>query len=439
MGMSLEALRKSLSEKTAGLAALKANVAADTATDADLTALTTATAEVKALSERIDSLVEADAVAAKAAQPVRTPTAPAQAKQHPQDDKAEFTLGVLMAGMAATKAGEASSVREALEKNGFTAIADRFENLSGKQLSSSINSGGVLVPPTMATEIIEFLRPSTAFLQNNPRRVPLENGSFFQSGGATGASASYGRENSVPAYSEATFRDVQLFAKELQGKTAISNRLLQRGVAAIRSFVDIDLRSALSERMDLNLFVGSGLQASPLGIYNIPGIGARNAASTLTPTIAQVDADLNWAMNFLGTRNVNVASAKWTMRFETATFLRSMRDGNGNLFFPEMNNSAPLLKGLPVAITTNLPNNLFDGSNSDNSHLSLVAYDHVIFGEEDGITVRVSTEGSYTDGAGNIRSAVERNETVMFAEARHDVGVRQTAAIALLNLVRWGR
>ena len=94
----------------------------------------------------------------------------------------------------------------------------------------------------MASEIIEFLRPSTTFLQAAPRRVPLENGSYYQSGGSTGATAAYGRENSVPAYSEPTFRDINLFAKELQGKTAISNLLLKRGVSGIRAFVDQDLR-----------------------------------------------------------------------------------------------------------------------------------------------------------------------------------------------------
>jgi len=441
--MSLEILRKGLKDKSEAHALLIAKATTPEAAAADIAALETSTAELEALQKSFDVVEKAEAAAARAARPVTTPApmnkTPVRAKEHPGDDRAEFTIGVIAGAMAATKAGTYDDVRQALDSNGFTAIGDRFESLSGKQLSSSINSGGILVPPTMSQEIIEFLRPATAFLQNNPRRVPLENGSFYQSGGATGASASYGRENSVPAYSEATFRDVQLFSKQLQGKTAISNLLIKRGVGAIRQFVDLDLRNAMAETMDRAMFVGTGLQNSPTGVYNTPGIGTRNATSSTGPTITQVEADLNWAMNYLSTRNVNLSSAKWTMRLETATFLRSMRDGNGNRYYPEMLGNSPTLNSLPVSITTNLPNNLSDGTNSDNSHLSLIAYDHVLFGEEDAINIRVSTEASYTDAAGNLRSTAERNETVMFAEANHDVGARQLAAIALLNLVRWGR
>ena len=95
------------------------------------------------------------------------------------------------------------------------------------------------------------------------------------------------------------------------------------------------------------------------------------------------------------------------------------------------------LKGFPVLITTNLPTNL--GGNGDGSHISLVASNQVYFGEQPGLQVKVSTEATYTDASGQLRSAAERNETVMFMFMHHDVGLRHLAAIALLDTVRWGR
>jgi HK97 family phage major capsid protein len=434
--MSLETLRKGLKDKSEAHKLLIEKATAPESSAADIDALNASTAELENLQKSFDAVEKAEAAAARAAQPVKTPVkAEPTVKQHAVDDTAGFTLGVIMGGMAMVKSGSAPNLREALESTGFTAIADSFENLSGKQLASITATGNLLVPPTMASEIIEFLRPSTTFLQASPRRVPLENGSYFQSGGSTGATASYGRENSVPAYSEATFRDINLFAKELQGKTAISNLLLKRGVSGVRSFVDQDLRSAMAEAMDLNMFLGDGLQNRPLGVYNVPGISTRAAQDAVAPTAAQIDADARWAINAL--ININLAQAKWVMSQETAGFLEDVRDANGNPMYPSMGLANPTFKKIPVLVTTNLPTNL--GAGSNRSHISLTAYNHVLLGEEDGITVRVSDNATYTDAGGNLRSAFERDETVMIAVARHDVGVRHLRSVALLTDVRWGR
>jgi HK97 family phage major capsid protein len=436
--MSLETLRKGLKDKSEAHKLLIDKASAPEATAEDIAALEKSTSELEAQQKSFDVVEKAEAAAAKAAQPAATPAATPKSEarvKHAVDDSGAFTLGVVMGGLAMVKSGNARNLREALDDTGFTAIGDRFENLSGKQLSSITATGNLLVPPAMASEIIEFLRPSTTFLQAGPRRVPLENGSYFQSGGSTGASAGYGRENSVPGYSEATFRDINLFAKELQGKTAISNTLLKRGVSGIRAFVDDDLRAAMAETMDLNMFLGDGLQNRPLGIYNIPGTSSRVATNSASPTAAQIDADARWAINAL--ININLAAGKWTMSQETAGYLEDVRDGNGNPMYPSMGAANPTFKKIPVLVTTNLPTNL--GAGSNRSHISLIAYNHVLLGEEDGITVRVSSEAAYTDASGNLRSAAERDETVMFAVARHDVGVRHTRAVALLTDVQWGR
>lgn len=445
--MTLEQLRKALKEKSEALAPLKDKVAADGATADDVKALNDAVTEIKAINDRIDALVAADKAAASAAAPVETKTddpenagkpakrAPAQIRK---DEGALFPFGVLGIALCAVKKGRYENIGKALEHAGFSQVADDFIAAGGqKSLIASGNPGGILVPPTMAADIIEFLRPSTAFLKNMPRRVPMPNGSYFQSGGNTGASAAYGPEGAAPAYSEATFRDLNLSAKELKGKTAISNMLLDFGLPGIRQFVEQDLRDAMAEAMDLNLFAGDGAQSRPLGIYNIPGIGTGAAqVDTTSPTLAQTDAEARRSINYLATRNVPLGSARWTMSYQTAGYLEDLRDGNGNYAYPTMQGPSKTWKSFPVAVTTNLPTNL--GGNGNGAYLSLGAWNHVFFGEAPGIEFRVSDEAAYTDSGGNLRSAAERNETVMFTFMRHDVGLRHLAALWVSTNVRWG-
>lgn len=439
--MSLEALRKSLKDKAQALPALKEKVAAETATAEDKTALDSAVADMQKIADQIESLEAADRIAAKAAAPATEPAAPApriERRVKTVEDTGVFSAAVIGIAAAAVKAGKASSIGEVLTNSGYAGVVDDFLAAGGqKQLVASGNPGGILVPPSMATEIIEFLRPSTTFLQASPRRVPMPNGSYYQAGGNTGASAGYGAENAAAAYSEATFRDLNLSAKELKGKTAISNMLLDFGLPQIRQFVEVDLRGAMSETMDLNMFLGDGNASRPLGIYNVPGTGTAVAVNSTTPTVAQCDQDARKALNALSGANVPLGSVKWTMSHQTAGYLEDLRDGNGNVIYPSMQGENKRWKGFPVLVTTNLPTNL--GGSSNESHISLVAYDHVFFGEAPGIEFKVSDVAAYTDAGGNMRSAAERNETVMFTFMRHDVGVRHLPAVYTLTAVKWGR
>lgn len=446
--MSLAKKRAALSEKTALLKTkgdrLKELAGKDDISAAEVTEMKALTGEVTTLRTEADALVAEikdieEAIKASEIQiPATTATEKAARKADVQVRSTDGVLkvGLVMAGLAAVKGGYYDDVGSALFENGYGNVADELA-LGTKQLQATGGTGGLTVPPSMSSDIIEFLRPTTTFLRLQPRIVPMVNGTFTQAGGNTGGSASYGPENSVPPYSEATFRDINMSVKDLKAKTAISNKLLMFGLPQVRQFIETDLRDVCAETMDLNAFLGDGLQSRPLGIYNIPGIGSTTAVNSTTPTIAQVEADLRWAVNYLATRNVSLSTAKWTMSYQTFGYLQDMRDGNGNFYFPTLQQANPTLKGFPVLVTTNLPTNLGAGSNE--SHLSLIASTHVYFGEQPGLRVKVSDEAAYTDASGNLRSAAEREETVMFMFQGHDFALRHLPAVAVLTGVKWGR
>lgn len=444
--MTLEQLLALLAEKSKALEAMKTKAFGDDATDADLTTLQKALDEIDALQAKIDLAKRAEAVQAKIAKPA---TAPAEVTPAALPATAKSTDGVLKVGllgiaMAATKRGSYASPLQCLEQNGYGALAKEFGDYTeqrrrGDMFSKSLNastavSGGILVPVEMEREIIEFLRPQTAFLAGGPRRVAMPNGSFTQAGGATGANAAYGTELSNAQATEGTFRDIEMIAKELKALIPVSNQFLDFSIEGARAFVEQDLRDALSEKMDNAAFLGSGVAGNPLGLYNIPGVGSRAATNSTTPTLANVDSDLRKCIN--GMRNLNKASAKWVMDEVTFGYLQDMRDGNGNFAFPSLQGANPTLKGYPVLRTTNLPNNLGGGGNE--TYLGFVAFNHVLFGEAMGLEFAVSTEAAYYDAGGTIRSAFQRGETLMLAVMRHDFNVRHLRAVQVLTAVKYG-
>lgn len=444
--MNLEQLLALLNEKSAALETIKTKALGADATAADATTLEKVLDEIETLQGKIDLAKRAEATQAKLAKPAAAVIEGGHQRPEPQVKSLDGVskVGLLGVAIAAVKRGHYTNPLECLEQEGYGQVAKEFGDYNTKRrrdelFVKSLNagsavSGGVLVPVNMEREIIELLRPQTAFLAGNPRRVPMPNGTFVQAGGATGASASYGTELSNAAATEGTFRDIEMVAKELKALVPISNQFLDFSIESARSFVETDLRNAMSEKMDNAAFLGNGLTGNPLGLYNISGIGTRAATNSTTPTIANVDSDLRKAIN--GMRNLPRGSAKWIMDEVTFGYLQDLRDGNGNPAYPSLQNANPTLKGFPVLRSTNLPNNLGGGGNE--TYLGLVAFDHVLFGEAMGLELAVSTEAAYYDAGGTVRSAFQRGETLLLAIMRHDFGLRHLRAVQLLTAVKYG-
>lgn len=397
-------------------------------------------AEIKVVEAEIKLLEGAEQTLARMSSvPADEPAAPpaqAAAAKDKHDFKAKIGLLVMATAMAKLAKSEPLEV---LRKSGFGGLADEFAASTARQKSlnaSTAIGGGVLIPENMSEEIIEFLRPQTAFLRGAPRHVPMPNGSFTQAGGATGAQASYGTELSNAAVTEQTFRDINMVAKELKALLPMSNQFLAFSISGARAFVEADLRDALTEALDANMFRGDGLQGRPLGIYNIPGIGTNAANASATPTIANIDADLRKAINYLTTRNVSLATAKWVIGRRAIGYLEDLRDGNGNFAFPTLQAANPTLKRIPVLDTTNLPENLGGGGNE--GILGLIAFGHVLFGESTALEFRASDEATYIDAAGNVQSAFQRGETLILGLMRHDVALRHLPAVHTLTGVKYG-
>ena len=121
------------------------------------------------------------------------------------------------------------------------------------------------------------------------------------------------------------------------------------------------------------------------------------------------------------------------MHSRSKTHLATVRDGNGNLMFPEIRGPSPTLHQWPVMTTTNIPNNLGGGGNETE-----VYFVDAILGEVDAIEVELSREAAYKTTGGSVVSSFQRDQSLVRAKLLHDLVVRHQEAIAIKTGVTWG-
>lgn len=414
----------------------------ETLTAEEMAALDAATTEVEAVEGQIKSLERAESARARSAQPadapvVVDPAAPAQvAIKLTTSEK----VGLMVAAMAKSHLeGEGKGPRatfKCLEDNGFGHVAKEFATTQRALNSGAAAAGGVLLPETMSSEIIDILRPNTTFIQGGPRRVPMVNGSYKMPAAASGASAAWRGEGEAAAVTQATFKEINMQSHFLDALVPITNQLIRFSLPDVRAWVEMDLSLEMGTEIDTAAYRGAGTAHTPLGITKIPGVTSNAATATGTsPAIALIEADAATAELGMMNANLPMLGAKWVMSPRTFIHLQNMRDANGNRYYPELQNANPTWRNKPVLVTTQNPVNL--GATTDETEIWLVAFGHVLFGEGLGITFSVSTEATYVK-SGTTVSAFQNDLTLIKASAEADFDMRYLEAVSVITGVRWG-
>lgn len=400
-------------------------------------------ARFEALTQQIDRLEAAERMAAAAAVPVSPAASNANRQQAPPtvpaQPKEQEAPGTGMARMVVALAAAQGNRREAAQ------IA--LDRGYGEHVAASLNTltsgaGGVLVPTNLSREVIELLRPKSVVRRLGTRGLPLNNGNLTIPRLKGGAVVGYiGSDSDVPV-TQQEFDDLKLSSKKLAALVPISNDLLANSAASpnVDAIVVGDLTSALGTREDKAFIRDDGLSNNPKGLRYWASVGNVFAATAAAPTIAQVDADLNKALFRLEGANANMTSVGWVMNPRTFRFLSSLRDGNGNKAFPELDQGT--LKGYAVGITTQIPTNLTVGAGSgaptNGSEIYLADFGDCFIGEDEALLIDYSKEATYKDGSGTVISAFQRDQTLIRVIAKHDFGPRHVESIVVIRDVQWG-
>lgn len=441
--MTLEELRKKLADKIAGLAALKDKAFGDEATQEDADALQAELKEIEALEGKIALAVSADEAVRRNAQPANAPVQdqpiPGQVR-NPAPVETAQKVGLVMAGMI--KAYKESGMKgpkatlEGLRDLGHERLADELYTSQRALNSVSGADGGVTIGEDFAPDIIPLLYPMSSFMQGNPDSIPMPRGNYRQSGGATGATASYGGEGTDIDVSQPTFRDINMSAHRLGAIVPVTNQLIRYSLGAAERFARNDLAMAMSTKMDSVAYLGTGTGDDPTGILNQAGVYSTAATSTTTPTQAQVDSDARKLLTRFTRYPILLNRLEWRMSVHTHAYLQDMTDGNGNYIYPELRSGTPMFKGFPVRIAGNFPENL--GSGTNETYLALISFSTVLVGEAKGLDLMISDEASIKV-SGSMVSMFSTDSTAIRATMEHDFTTRYVESAAFLTGVKWGR
>lgn len=296
-------------------------------------------------------------------------------------------------------------------------------------LAGDFTAGGALIPPALAAEVIELLRAKTVVRAAGPRVVPMPRGtiSFRTQTGAT--SATYVGESTDITKTQPTVGQITLTARKLAALVPISNDLLLYDAdVTADAFVRDDLVKVLSIKEDATFLRGTGLSDTPRGLRYWAQAANVNGITSSWSTTAAIESDLMGLITKLEVANVDMDNTCWFMAPRTKNAFRTLRNTNGFLVFPNINDAQPTLYGRPVYTSTNMPANLGAGTDAE---IFFVGMSDVLIGESGGLSIDVSPDASYIDGS--LVSSFSRDETVIRAIMRHDLGVRHTESLAVLT------
>lgn len=434
--LQLRSERAKLNESLQALAKIEAGGTALTAEQ--LASFADLETQINSISDKIGRAETAERVQASSAVPVNEG---AQGSQSPPashihvagpNNAATTKPGVAMAQMVRLMVQAGGNQHEAAKLAKSGGYGDDVQMALSTVTPAS---GGVLVPENFSTSVIESLRPKSVIRRMGAVSLPLNNGNLTLPRVLGNTTVTYlGTEDDI-SVTDMQFGDLKLAAKKAAAIVPISNDLLAHaGVnPRIDAQVSADLATSMGLSEDLHFIRGAGTGDLPKGLrYWAPA--GNVLAAPAGATLGNVDTYLGGMMLRLEAANVDLGACGWIMAPRVLRWLQALRDGNGNKAFPEIDGG--MLKGYPVALTTQVPINLGAGTNE--TEIYFVNFADCYIGEDTNLAIAISTEASYKDAGGNTVSAFQRDQTLIRVISKHDFGPRHVESIAVGTGITWG-
>jgi len=337
--------------------------------------------------------------------------------------KESLALGKLMvlSGLMKTNQTKAYELAEKTYKN--------LPYMAKALNTSDLVSGGVLIVEEVASDVIELLR-ARGVVRGLARSRQIPTGAFRQARVTNPTVARYKDEGTTTNASQLTTDQIVPTPHILESLTAISDLLNDFTNQQSQRIAQDELLMTMALREDLAFLRGTGTEFEPKGLLNF----AANTQAQTSTAVADVRTDLRALIEFVEGANVAMVSPWFLMSSRSRGFLEDLKTAGGetNEFTLAANGN---IRGMPVATTNNIPNNL-SGTESEVYFVDM--NEVVIFDAIDSFRLRVSTEATYKDSAGADRSAFANNETVIMMTSAHDLIPRHNEAISTLTAVTYG-
>ena len=357
------------------------------------------------------------------------------ADQRKLQEQSDTGFGVARVARCIALANNDTDRAAALAKDFYD---DDLGDIVQKVLSSGpADEGGVFVPSVLADSFIDALRARAVVRQAGPIEVDLSSGNLRVPRVATDPTAGWVGEGKRRKASNLKTGSLVFTGKTIQGKSALTQKLLRRSGQNAEQIVRNGLVRVLANEEDTTFFSGSGSEFKPKGMLNW-AIAANKFNSNATINLTNVQDDLRTQMSKLTDNSVDIDMAQWFMSWRTRNFLAfSLRDTEDQPAFKgEMTADTPTLNGQRTWVTNNIPNNL--GGGNDESRIYFTAMNEAWLAEESGLVVKASTEASFEDDTGTTISAFDHGLMVIIIERDLDFAMAHGEAVAVMEQVKYG-
>jgi HK97 family phage major capsid protein len=330
----------------------------------------------------------------------------------------------------------AEQLAESWVKQGFKqyeGIAEQIRAADEQKRALSdmtLATGGALVPPAFASEIIELLYAQTLALKLGARTLDFP-GQLEMGKVNSGATVYYVGEAQNITPSQPAFGSLKLSRKKAAAIVPMTNELLRNPAVGADAIVRDDLLMQLALRRDLSIFRGQGTENQPKGIKN--AIASGNSNGTNGTSLAQKLSDLATAMRVVIESNVPLLAGGWAMAPRSFLALMFTLDSQGKFVFKDEMAAGTLL-GYRFGHTTQIPTNI-SGSLSE---VYFGAFNDLIVGFDSTcpLAIEVFPNGTFYDGS-NLVSGVSSDQSVVRALEGHDVLLRHNTAFSMVTSVAW--
>lgn len=311
-------------------------------------------------------------------------------------------------------------------------------------VTTSGSDGSEFVQTTVASEVIEALRPASVVRASGAQVVQVPGGSLQipRNAGVTGAWVGELTANNASTPSIDT---VTLTPKKAMVKVPITKELIQDSSPDAEQAIADDVVGAMAALTDAAYIRGTGGATTPLGISGSV-LAPQNKFPSIGNDAADVETDLTALMQAVMSANVPLTpeSGVWYMNSRSYNFLIKLRDANGNLIYPELrmdSGGGMRIHGFRVFITNNIPNNITvsgSATTGDESEIYFGRAPSLLIGDKQALELEVLENVAYTNGSGSLVSGVDLDSILVKAMLRTDIALRHTTAFAMLTGVQYG-
>lgn len=308
-------------------------------------------------------------------------------------------------------------------KKDFASSKALIKVLSTKAVNATTPSeGGFTVPLAFSSDYIDALFANTLIDKLGVRRVPLVHGNLSIPRMDSTSAISWGGEETVGDTTQPGFGEVNMHAKKLFAKSAITNTVIRESGVDVEGWIAEDLMRNAKIALDIALLKGTGSQYQPRGLKNTTGVQKSGSSKTAFGVDTPNDMEA-----LLEQANIPMENVKWLLSPKGKSWIKSTKFTTGPFAWATEMATQKTLNGYEFLTSTTVDYKKGASSASDYSDFWLGDWSQLLFGVSKDISIEVSRDGTFVSNGQTI-SAFDRDLTLLRLITEVDFACRHPEA-----------